>query len=506
LPLANVADILSSCVALLQRQDDVVVHGGILKHISYSIQHDHNPSPYTVADIARILWTLQRLHHRTTDSIENTASLVRKFIRLVEEADATTSDTNNAATSTLDPKHLIMILRSVIIQSSGTTEIIHDVYHAIVPIASKASFLSRCNEFEISSLIWFLAKAHIYDKELVYSLSNRMREADVVDNCHPSSATRFLWSFTTLVEMNEEDLVIKEVLFETFQALGSVMYSSQLNRVGDISSTMWAMAKASYSLDMGIFDHLAQTLARDGMLERATTRQISQALWACGKMIAWENPLRTTANKNNGGGGGYGVAAGGGGEFMMNFPLYIDSGRKFASYLVTSSKLDQMSPKDIAQSCWALGHLRVNDAKIIYPLARTAASLAQNDAFNSQEIANIVWGLSKTYFRDEWLIRTLTRQLQRPSLKETCTPQEASNILYALGIMELRDEATFECMNDVIMTRLSDATAQTIANSFWAHDRVQIQPPQQLLDRWLRERLDVVDLYLDNEKQFHVIE
>jgi len=316
-----------------------------------------------------------------------------------------------------------------------------------------------------------------------------------LSECTPSSASRYLWSFTALVERGQEDLVIKEVLFETFQALGGILLSSKLTNA-EISSTMWAMAKASYSLDMGIFDHLAEILAQDKMLERASTRQISQALWACGKMIAWESPLQA---KGSGVGGGGAPFAG------ITFPSYMNRARKFASYLVTT-RLNMMSPKDIAQSCWALGHLKIHDAKIVNPLARTAATFAQRNLFNSQEIANTIWGLSKTKFRDEWLIRSLTRQLRNPSIKEQCTPQEASNILYALGIMKLRDEATFHCMNDVIMLQLSEVTPQTLANSFWAHDRVQLQPPQQLLDGWLKERIDVVDLYLDNAKQVHFIE
>jgi len=482
LSVMQVGDILSSCVAL-----KLDIDGYILEHISLSVQYEHEygtRQSYTISDIARILWSLQRL--RMSDQSEMIAALIRKFVHLLETDDSTMT--------TCDPKHLTMILRSVILLSPGTT-IMQDTFSAVSPILLDPTFLLRCNEFEVSSFIWIMAKAHIYNKEVIYNLSCRMRDVDIISNCSPSSASRFLWSFTMLVESGEEDLVFKEVLFETFQALGGIMLSSQLTHT-DISNTMWAMAKASYSLDMGIFDHLAEALSQDSMLERANTRQLSQALWACGKMIAWENPLRA---KNGGVGGGTGV------DIEMKFPPYIGRARKIASYLVTV-RLDEMKPKDIAQSCWALGHLKINDHKMLYPLAHTAAYYAQKNVFNSQEIANIVWGLSKTSFRNEWLIRTLTRQLRHTAIQEQCTPQEASNILYALGTMNIRDDATFRYMNLVIMMHLSKATAQTIANSLWAHDRVKLDPPPQLLDTWLRERLDVMDLYLDNAKHVHVIE
>lgn len=482
LSAVQVGDILSSCVAL-----QLDIHGDILEHISFSVQYEHEygtRQSYTLCDIARILWSLQRLRMR--DQSGMIAALVQKFVHLL--------NTDYFTMTTCEPKHLTMILRSVILLSPGTT-IMQDTFSVVSPILLDQKFLSRCNEFEVSSFIWFMAKAHIYNKEVIYNLAYRMRDVDILSNCSPSSASRFLWSYTILVESGEEDLVMKEVLFETFQALGSIMLSSQLTHA-DISSTMWAMAKASYSLDMGIFDHLVEALSQDTMLELANTRQISQALWACGKMIAWENPLRA---KNGGIGEGIGVDA------EIKFPPYIGRAKKIASYLVTT-KLDQMKPKDIAQSCWALGHLKINDHKILYPLAQTAAYFARSNVFNSQEIANIVWGLSKTSFRNEWLIRTLTRQLRHPEFQEQCTPQEASNILYALAIMNIRDEATFRYMSHVIMMHLSKTTAQTIANSLWAHDRVELEPPPQLLDRWLRERLDVVDLYLDNAKHVHVIE
>ena len=134
-----------------------------------------------------------------------------------------------------------------------------------------------------------------------------------------------------------------------------------------------------------------------------------------------------------------------------------------------------------------------------------ASRIALNKEFNSQELANIIWGLSKTEFRDELVISILTREMRDESILKESTPQEAANVMYALAKMMLRDEETFSCMNKVVMRNLDQATTQTIANLLWAHDRVNLTPPQQLFDSWAKEKLDIVGLYLDDNHNFEVI-
>ena len=157
-----------------------------------------------------------------------------------------------------------------------------------------------------------------------------MIDEDILSTCIPSSASRFLWSLSNLVNNNgEQNYEMDDLLFEMFQSLGGILLSSQLTPV-DASSAMWAIAKSSYSLDMGIFDHLAETLAKDHMLERATVHQVCHALWACGKMINFEDPVKEKIE--------YGE---------VTPPPYATSGTKYATFLV--SMIDQMSPKDFAQ-------------------------------------------------------------------------------------------------------------------------------------------------------------
>lgn len=152
-----------------------------------------------------------------------------------------------------------------------------------------------------------------------------------------------------------------------------------------------------------------------------------------------------------------------------------------------------------------MGKLKISDSKTLFALAMKASSIAVAKGFNSQELANIMWGLSKTDFRDELVVSTLTREMQDENIFQHSTPQEAANVMYALGKMMVRDEEMFACMNNVVMMNLDQATTQTIANALWAHDRVNLTPPQQLFDSWAKEKLDIIGLYLDENRTYEVI-
>jgi len=450
----EIADILSSCAVFQFNQD-----GGLLNEISRIIKYDIDQYS-SVGNIARILSSFHKL--KMNDEKDTITALVQQFITLLE---------THAA---CDPKSMNVILSSVVLLLSPDDIVVRKLHRVVSSILlSDDSFLSQSNDIEISGFIWFLAKANIYDKELLYTLAFRMRDEELIANCLPSSASRFLWSFTTLIENSkEEDWAVKEVLFETFQILRSVMLSDRLTSV-DISCTMWAMAKSSYVLDLDLFVHLAETLAGDTMIKRANTMQISKALWSCGKMLSCENPGRSKKYK---------------------MPPYILSARIFLSHLASVN--DQMTPKDVTQSCWVLGHVKENDMEVLHPIASSASSFARKELLNSQEISNILWGLSKADFKDKRIIGALTNQIRRPALLERCTTQEASNILYALATMNIRDKSTFDCMNNVILENLSETTSQAIANVLWAHDCVRLKPKRQLFDKWARQKVGVVDLYL----------
>lgn len=465
----QIADLLGTFVAF-EFDSTHAIFDELSVHIKNKVNGDRAVS---AADIARILWSFQRL--RLVPNQRTLATVVEKFVDIVQ-------CTQSEAVS---PKILNTVLRSIVMLLPDHGRSMPKLHLATSALMSNDEYLLKCNEFECSNFIWSLAMANQYDKQLIKLLCNRMREEDIVESLTPSSASRFLWSFTKLVESNEEDFEMKEVLFEMFQSLGGILLSTQLAPV-DASSSMWAMAKSSYSLDMGIFDHLAKVLAVDFMLERATVQQITEALWACGKMISFEDPLREQM------------------EFgEVTPPPYVTSGVRFATYLV--SKCDKMSTKDVSQALWAIGRLKITNQSIVSPFVDEAVKMAQKEKFNSQELANIVWALSKAEIDDEASVSCFTKQIRRPFILESTSPQEAANVLYALGMMQIKDEETFSCMNSVLMGQLEEATSQTIANALWAHDIVGLVPPRLLFDSWAKEKLDIVGLYLDDQ-QVEIIE
>jgi hypothetical protein len=308
----QIADILSTCLIFEVDSDEEI----ITKLISH-VQHvDDLNKKCSVTDIARILWSMQRL--KVNDQAETVPILIKRYIHYI----------NSHEYDAKVPKTLNTVLRSIvmILPDNGRDEI--DLFNSVSSLFTDKNYLQKCNEFEVSNFAFVLAMADYYDKDVLKALSERMLDRDIMYTCTPSSASRFLWSLSSLVN-KKEDYEMDELLFEMFQSLGGILLSSQLTPV-DATSAMWAIAKSSYSLDMGIFDHLAEMLARDSMLERATVQQVCHALWACGKMMNFEDPLKEKIE--------YGE---------VTPPPYKLYATKYATFLV--SLIDQMSSKDVAQ-------------------------------------------------------------------------------------------------------------------------------------------------------------
>jgi len=198
-------------------------------------------------------------------------------------------------------------------------------------------------------------------------------------------------------------------------------------------------------------------------------------------MVAFEDPLRDKI------------------EFGSEMPPpYLPYAKKYASFLLSSK--DDLSPKDVAQSIWALGRLKISDNDILEPFGELAVKISSS--CNSQEIANILWGLGTLrYDRGDNVAVLLHRICTSPSLREECTSQEAANIMYALGRMKIHDKDAFDCFSSIMMDRLSDATPQGIANALWAHEAVKISPPRGLLDCWAKKKLGIVGLMLKKEDE-----
>lgn len=468
LKTSQVIDLLSSLVIF----EFEPTHSFVIELTNHVKDNLLQRDDFTATHIAKILWSLQRLRCPIDD--EFVQSMVDKFVNILLSEDA----------HACSPSTLNQMLRSITLFLPDHGRSFPQLYRAAASLLNNQSYLENCNEFECSNFLWCYAMAKNYDKTVILALSERMRNDDIVSSLTPSSVSRYLWSFTSLVESNEEDIGMQETLFEVFETLGGILLSTHLKPV-DSAMAMWAMAKSSY-VNMGIFDHLAEVLSVDFMLERSSVQQITQALWACAKMISWEDPLREKL------------------EFgKVSIPPYVRCAEKFASYLVPLQ--DRMSAKDVSQIIWSLGRLKIINPSIVYPIARKATQMSQEERFNSQELANIVWGLSKLEFDAPLAISNFTYQLRKPSIMNFTTPQEASNVLYALAKMGVRDEDTFHAMNQVLMRQPENATTQTIANALWAHETVGLLPPKQLFNSWAREKLNIVGLYME-DRQIEIIE
>ena len=560
LTLGQVSDILQTAMSLKISHEDLSnTITEIAMYLTSSSQRSVLKRCHDCKDISRILRSLQRLRVGTKDVDCDDVRLEESCVKMLGERFLEIVLWNHGENSpqpqhrhpkrrwACDPKTLNNILRSGVMMfpgNSAATKAMLDAasvlilegdnynmdksYNNIVTFdddffsSSSSSFLSNCNEYELSNYLWVFAMARRFDKEVFVSLTDQMLDYDIEES---STASRVMWSSAMLLSLNDTDTTssrnygddshsafldnqyysptsddsidfFHERQVDLFHHLGGVLFSSQLSPI-DASCAMWAMAKTSYAIDRGIFDFLAESLATKEMLEASNTRHISQALWACGKMVAFEDPMMTdmavvqgtndnadnTENTENW-------------ELeetkeqpMLNPPPYMKGVDKFLEFLILNQ--DQMTPKHTAQTIWAIGRLRISDYDKLVKIGAIALRIAPR--CNAQEIANIVWGLSKVGYPNQWVVSKLIEQItSSPKLASDCTCQEAANALYALGRLQIRDPHAFSSLSSIMLNRMQEATSQAIANALWAHEVVDLEPPRELLDCWARDNLGLV--------------
>jgi len=540
--LEEFTDILVDQSSILQQRlsnDKKYSRKKLLRYYNTSIGH-----------IARILWAYQRL--RWNNKVSTIKFLgaefqfnINKFLQAhKKEEDDNGNDPESlqiysSKEETCDPKAILTILRSVVLLCPGPNEITKEVFEAASALlltetskshmeridmrinpkissgiktpseGSVGPFLSRCNEFEVSNIAWSLVKAHWTNPEVFSKVRDRILEDDILESCSPSSASRFLWSYATLTSLRQkkgnnpvpgvagsimaQDIDAgkrSELDLQIFHKVSPILLSTQLTPV-DVSSAMWAMGKISYNLDLGIFDHLADLLASEFMLSRATTKHLSQALWACGRMVSWEDPMIQKKNSESS-------------EIEQSFiqvnrqilerPPYWNCAEKFALTLATN--VEDMNSKDLAQSIWAIGKLDIRNDKVVDNLVNAVVEKVSvyEYPFNSQETANILWGMSKVGFRSKDEVLTILDYMITPHILKQCSSQEAANVLMALGKMKISEEYAFSSLSNVMMEKLEEATPQGIANALWAHQKMGFQAPQQLFDGWANQKLGLLGL------------
>jgi hypothetical protein len=213
------------------------------------------------------------------------------------------------------------------------------------------------------------------------------------------------------------------------------------------------------------------------MLERANTRLISQAVWACGKMAEFEDPILSSTESL------LGVQE----DAAPNQPPYLNNVYKMLTFLIRHKA--HMTPKHVAETIWAaFGRLSISDQYYLEEMSDIASTVAPQ--CNSREIANIVWGFSKVdYADDPQMISNLVRVITTTQLSNKCTSQEAANCIYALGRLYIRDQELFSALSSIIKNQIHDANSQAIANCLWAHDVVGLPAPQEFLSVWARDTL-----------------
>jgi hypothetical protein len=401
----------------------------------------------TIFDVSRMTAAFERLRIKESSDV---------FLRLGEtllecSSEGTSADHN-------EPKDINSILRCAALLHGRNEAVMQPFRDAARLLFLNPSFLARCGPNELSNFVWFALVTQWHDGEVLETLATRILEPNVVNSFSPKMACRTLSTFTAITMSrsadSEENLPLQQHLFQMFESLGEQLLSSNLTPL-DVSSGIYAYAKASYVRDMGIFDHLVGLLA--SRIEEFNVRQVAQSLWACGKMMAWE--IVPEDEDNN--------------------PLhpYLASATTMATFL--GSQADTLTTKDVAQAIWAIGQLHIDDPAVLSPLANRAKVVAKQ--LTTQEIANIFWALSKVRSEQFGLIFVLMRRISHDA-SLALTSQEAANILYALGRLNIRDEDVFKILSNIMLDQIEGTSAQAIANVIWAHRVVYITPPQKLTD------------------------
>eukprot|EP00536_Pseudo-nitzschia_multiseries_P000708 jgi/Psemu1/179506/e_gw1.9.40.1 len=293
----------------------------------------------------------------------------------------------------------------------------------------------------------------------------------MVDSCSPKIASRILATFTSLVVLKEQykSEPLMELKQDLFYSYGGHLLSSNLSPA-ETSSALYAYAKANYVQDKGVFDHLVNLLASSR--HDCSSRQLSQTLWSCGKMIAWEKQEMQLLDEESG---------------EIQDPPYLKSALSIAKEL--SERGDELSPADVAQIFWGIGRLEIHDEDIMPAFANRTLEICSS--MNSVEVSNILWGLAKIQYTDGKLIGCLTERLTEDSTSIK-SPRVAASILFSLGRLRWKDEILFRKLSRTMITQIENVNAQSIANTMWAFRAVRMRPPRELLDTWAITRLGIV--------------
>jgi hypothetical protein len=140
-------------------------------------------------------------------------------------------------------------------------------------------FLEKCRVNEIANFLWFMSIARWHHEGVLEALGRRVLDPRPIDSCSPKLACRILGTFTSILSLEQnrqkspsEDL--RSLTAQLFHSYGGHLLTSQL-LPAEVSSALYAYAKASYVQDMGIYDHLVSLMA--SMSSECSVRQLAQS-------------------------------------------------------------------------------------------------------------------------------------------------------------------------------------------------------------------------------------
>jgi hypothetical protein len=421
----------------------------------------------SVGHLERIIHSLHRL-----DAANNVEATTTKVMRRVGERLLTLVEDNKSSNfESLHPDFAVEVLRLPVFLHRRNTMVMEPFVKSSCLLFGSDSFLERSSVKEISNFLWFLSIVQRFDEEVLLTIGKCLLKEEMVDDCSPNIASRILATFMSLllVEENNSSESLMEMKQELFYSYGGHLLSSKLSPV-EISSALYAYAKANYVQDKGVFDHLVNLLASSR--EKCSSRQLSQAIWSCGKMIAWERQdVELLEDKDS----------------EMEEPPYLENAIKIAEEL--SGRAKELSPTDIAQIIWGIGRLEIHNDELISVFANRTIQISSS--MNSAEVDNVLWGIAKVQYRDGKLIGSLSERLAADDIRIS-SPRAASSILFSLGRLQWKDEIVFRKLSKTMIDHIQDVNAQSVANTLYAFRAVRIRPPRELLNSWAMIRLGIV--------------
>lgn len=356
------------------------------------------------------------------------------------------------------PVDVTAVLRLVGLLFSNETTMVKMAFSQTERHCKTLQFLEDCRHRELANIAWFMATkvrkdCSLFDRTIKLAkrvirqwlhLSKMLGE----EKTSPKLTSRFVASVTGLFPDPDASMILS-TLFRSSE--GVLLSASDELHPNDISAMMTAHAKRPRSCNVTIFCSLASSLAAPDQLQRCTTRQAAQALWACGRLSTRED---------------FKVVS-------QSVPT-----KRYLRHLVQN--LEALSPLDVSQSIWGLARLDVQseDTLLLTKHARTLST-----QLRETEVANILWGMSKLRLADFQTVFVLTRRYcdTGKGALVSIKPEEASSILYALGCMDIHDEEIYRVLTDAFLRKAKSTNAQAVTNMIWAYRNVHMEPPLTLI-------------------------